>query len=64
MRLLVAWHKQKVKKFSVKEKRPIYAVEADAFAEVVAGAPNWNLPENTLANLRVLEQLRSRAGFE
>jgi predicted dehydrogenase len=56
--------KGRVKKFSVKEKRPIYAIEADAFADVVAGAPNWNLPENTLANLRVLEQLRSRAGFE
>lgn len=53
-----------MKKFSVKEKRPIYAIEADAFADVVAGAPNWNLPENTLANLRVLEQLRSRAGFD
>jgi predicted dehydrogenase len=56
--------KGKVKKFSVKEKRPIYAIEADAFADVVAGAPNWNLPQNTLANLRLLEQLRSRAGFD
>ena len=55
--------KGKVKAFSIKEKRPIYAVEADAFAEVVAGAPNWNAPENTLANLRVLEQLRRSGGF-
>jgi D-xylose 1-dehydrogenase (NADP+, D-xylono-1,5-lactone-forming) len=56
--------KGKTKAFSVKEKRPIYAVEADAFAEVVAGAPNWNAPENTLANLRVLDQLRRSGGFE
>jgi predicted dehydrogenase len=56
--------KGKVKKFSVKEKRPIYAIEADAFADVVTGAPNWNRPENTLANLRVLEQLRRGAGFD
>jgi len=56
--------KGRVKKFSVKEKRPIYAIEADAFADVVAGAPNWNRPENTLANLRVLEQLRRGAGFD
>ena len=56
--------KGKVKKFYVKEKRPIYAVEADAFAEVVAGAPNWNAPDNTLANLRVLEQLRRSDGLK
>jgi len=53
-----------VKSFSVDEKRPLYAIEADAFAEVAAGAPNWNRPENTLANLRVLEQLRRGAGFD
>ena len=47
--------------FRVKEKRPIYAVEADAFAAVVAGAANWNPAENTLANLRVLEDLRALA---
>ncbi len=54
----------KVERFEVQEERPIYAVEADAFAEVVAGAPNWNAPENTLGNLRVLEELRRTAGFE
>lgn len=54
----------KVERFGVHEGRPIYAVEADAFAEVVAGAPNWNTPENTLGNLRVLEELRRTAGFE
>ncbi len=42
------------------ETRPIYAVEADAFAEVVAGkVPNWNPPENTINNMRVLDQLRN-----
>ena len=56
--------KGKKKTFSVKEKRPIYAIEADAFAEVVAGEPNWNLPENTLGNLRILERLRRSGGFE
>lgn len=56
--------KGKVKRFEVKETRPIYAVEADAFAEVVAGAPNWNAPENTLGNLRVLGELRRSGGFE
>ena len=47
-----------VERFEVKESRPLYAVEADAFAEVVAGAPNWNPAENTIGNLRVLEELR------
>ncbi len=53
-----------VERFEVREELPIYAVEADAFADVVAGAPNWNAPENTLGNLRVLEELRRKAGFE
>lgn len=52
----------KVERFEVLEDRPIYAVEADAFAEVVAGGPNWNAPENTLGNLRVLEKLRKSGG--
>ncbi len=47
---------------TVKEKRPLYAVEADAFAAVVAGEPSWNPAENSLANLRVLEDLRGLAG--
>ena len=46
------------KKYEVEEERPIYAIEADAFAEVVGGAPNWNDRANTLGNLRVLEILR------
>lgn len=47
-----------VEKYQVEEERPIYAIEADAFAEVVGGAPNWNDRANTLGNLRVLEILR------
>jgi predicted dehydrogenase len=37
---------------------PLYAIEADAFAAVVSGAPNWNPPENTIGNMRVLDVLR------
>jgi predicted dehydrogenase len=47
-----------VERFEVKENRPLYAVEADAFAAVVAGGANWNPAENTLGNLKVLEELR------
>jgi len=52
-----------VEKYRVREKRPIYAVEADAFAAVVAGGTHWNPPANTLGNLRTLEILRDKAGF-
>lgn len=38
--------------------RPVYAAEADAFADVVGGAENWNPPENTIGNMRVLDALR------
>lgn len=44
--------------FAVEEPRPIYAVEADAFADVVFGAVNWNPPENTINNMKVLDELR------
>lgn len=47
----------------IPEERPLYAVEADAFAEVVSGAVNWNPPQNTLGNLHVLEKLREKAGL-
>ncbi|MEO0415933.1 MAG: Gfo/Idh/MocA family oxidoreductase, partial [Verrucomicrobiota bacterium] len=40
------------------EKRPLYAIEADAFAETIKGGPNWNLPENTINNMIVLDKLR------
>lgn len=52
-----------VERFEVEESRPIYAVEADAFAGVMRGGANWNPPENTLANLRVLEKLRNEARY-
>lgn len=45
-----------------KELPPLYAIEADAFAAVVEGGPNWNTPENTLANLRIMEGMRSGRG--
>ncbi len=50
-----------VERIEVEETRPIYAVEADAFAEVMRGGVNWNPPGHTLGNLRVLERLRDGA---
>lgn len=47
-----------VERFETEETRPLYAVEADAFAAVVAGGANWNPAENTLGNLKALEELR------
>lgn len=41
----------------------VYAVEADAFASVVGGGPNWNPPENTIANMKVLDSLRAAAAW-
>jgi len=41
--------------------RPLYALEADAFAEIVGGAKSWHSPENTVANLAVLERLLAAA---
>lgn len=51
----------RVEHHEVEEPRPIYAVEADAFARVLRGGTNWNPPANTLGNLRVLERLRDGA---
>jgi D-xylose 1-dehydrogenase (NADP+, D-xylono-1,5-lactone-forming) len=42
--------------------RPLYALEADAFAEVLGGASSWHSPENTVANLMVLEGLLAAVG--
>ncbi len=51
-------------KYEVEEERPIYAVEADAFAEVVGGRSELERsPANTLGNLRVLEELRRSCGI-
>jgi len=43
---------------SVEETRPIYAVEADGFADLVSGGENWNPPANSIGNMRVLDRLR------
>lgn len=48
---------------AVIEDRPLYALEADAFAAAVQGkAPPWIAPEDTLGNLRLLDVLREQAG--
>jgi len=45
------------------ETRPLYAIEADAFADVVAGrVPNWNPPENSINNMGLLERVKTCAG--
>ena len=41
---------------------PVYALEAEAFAEAVAGATPWITREDTLGNMRVLDKLREQAG--
>lgn len=37
---------------------PLYAIEADSFHDVLHGSPNWNAPENTIANLEILDRIR------
>jgi len=51
---------EEARRLGVEEERPLLAVEADAFAEVVGGGENWNSPENTLGNLHALEALREQ----
>ena len=47
----------------VEETRPLYAMEADAFAAAVFGqAPPWISREDTLGNMLVLDTLRQSAG--
>jgi len=41
---------------------PLYALEAEAFAEAIAGAKPWITRDDTLGNMRVLDQLREQAG--
>jgi xylose dehydrogenase (NAD/NADP) len=43
--------------------KPLYAVEADAFAAAVAGGERFVEREETLGNMRVLDELRRKAGF-
>lgn len=40
----------------------MYALEAEAFAEAVAGATPWITRQDTLGNMRVLDKLREQAG--
>lgn len=40
------------------EPLPIYAIEADAFAGVLAGGENWNPASNTIGNLLAIAHLR------
>ncbi len=48
---------------SVPSPRPLFAMEADAFAQAVLnGAPPWTTRADTLGNMRVLDALRTRAG--
>jgi predicted dehydrogenase len=41
---------------------PVYALEAEAFAAAVNGAAPWITREDTLGNMRVLDQLREQGG--
>jgi xylose dehydrogenase (NAD/NADP) len=43
--------------------KPLYAVEADAFAAAVAGGAAFVGKADTLGNMRVLDELRRKAGF-
>lgn len=43
--------------------RPLYAVEADAFAEAVRGGDRFVEAADTVGNMRVLEGLRGKAGL-
>lgn len=48
---------------SLNEPRPLYAVEADAFAATVRGeAPSFMSKEDSIANMKVLDLLRKKAG--
>ncbi|MEM8954779.1 MAG: Gfo/Idh/MocA family oxidoreductase [Verrucomicrobiota bacterium] len=43
--------------------QPLYALEADAFAEAVRGGVRFVEPADTMGNMRVLDALRRKAGF-
>ena len=45
-----------------KTNTPLYALEAEAFAEAVGGANPWITRNDTLGNMRVLDRLREQAG--
>ena len=52
----------KIQTIEAKTDTPLYALEAEAFAEAVGGATPWIPREDTLGNMRVLDQLREQAG--
>ncbi len=45
-----------------KTNKPMYALEAEAFAAAVAGGEPWITREDTLGNMKVLDQLRALSG--
>ena len=48
---------------STSPEMPLYASEADAFADAARGGSSpWISKEDTLGNMRVLDQLRATAG--
>ena len=46
-----------------KTDKPMYALEAEAFSKAVAGGEPWITKEDTLGNMRVLDQLRQQSGI-
>ena len=49
----------KTELIEAKTDKPMYALEAEAFAVAVAGETPWITKEDTLGNMKVLDQLRS-----
>ena len=47
------------KLIEAKTNKPMYALEAEAFAAAVAGGEPWITREDTLGNMKVLDQLRA-----
>lgn len=54
---------ESLRRVAVEDERPLYAVEADAFAAAVSGAaPPWISAADSIGNMRVLDALRQSAG--
>jgi len=51
-----------VETIEAKTNTPLYALEAEAFAEAVGGSKPWITRSDTLGNMRVLDRLREQAG--
>ena len=52
----------KTELIEAKTDKPMYALEAEAFAAAAAGETPWITKEDTLGNMKVLDQLRSLSG--